>query len=112
MFLAFPTIGPIESHPFTITGLPKPVSVAKEGATDETSTELEMVWIVRARRGLTARLKEYILLKNRSKTGDGAEWNPNVTLTASLPVFMDGPYGAPADIRPFETCVFIAGTFL
>ena len=83
MFLAFPTLGPVESHPFTIANLP-------EG--DEKSKKL--VWIIRARDGFTKRLKDYALAKNGM---------------ATAPVFMDGPYGAPQDITPYSTCVFIAG---
>lgn len=83
MFLAFPTVGPIESHPFTISNIP---------AADEKSKKL--IWIVRARDGFTKRLREYAELKGGQ---------------ATAPVFMDGPYGAPADITPFSTCVFIAG---
>ncbi|KAJ3540668.1 hypothetical protein NM688_g6196 [Phlebia brevispora] len=83
MFLAFPTLGPIESHPFTIATLP-----------DADGKQKEMVWIVRARDGFTKRLRDHLVDK------DGA---------CRAPVFLDGPYGTPPDITPFDTCVFIAG---
>ena len=84
MFLAFPTLGPVESHPFTIGTIP-------EGERKES----EMVFIVRTRDGLTKRLREHIVDK------DGI---------CRVPIFMDGPYGAPPDISGFDTCVFFAGT--
>ena len=88
LFLAFPTIGPIESHPFTIANMYEPTE------DDTKSKEAEIMWIVRVRGGLTHRLKEQVVRKK------GA---------CDLPIFMDGPYGAPADITGFDTCVFIAG---
>lgn len=84
MFLAFPTLGPVESHPFTIGTIP-------EGERKES----EMVFIVRTRAGFTKRLREHIGDK------DGI---------CRAPIFMDGPYGAPPDISGFDTCVFFAGT--
>lgn len=82
MFLAFPTLGPVESHPFTIGTIPE-----GEGK------EMEMVYIVRAREGFTKRLREHIGDKDICR----------------VPVFMDGPYGSPPDITAFDTCVFFAG---
>lgn len=89
MFVAFPTLGPLESHPFTIASVCEPLDDGKEG-------EREFVWIVRTRKGFTRRLREHVLNK------DGA---------CEIPIFMDGPYGAPPDITPFETCVFVAGAY-
>ena len=83
MFLALPTIGPIESHPFTIANLP-------EGD----SKEVEMAFVVRVRDGFTRRLRDHV----QGKSG-----------MCRAPIFLDGPYGAPPDITPYETCVFIAG---
>ena len=99
MFLAFPTIGPIESHPFTILSVCEPVhDTSADGAGVEHEGEdqglRELEWIVRVRNGFTARLRDQVISKN------GA---------LDIPVFMDGPYGAPADITPFNTCIFIAG---
>ncbi|GJE89799.1 NADPH oxidase family protein [Phanerochaete sordida] len=101
MFLAFPTIGPLESHPFTIASVCEPLDgpATKEGtelAVDnvQDSKERELMWVVRARSGFTRRLREQVLNK------DGV---------ANIPVFMDGPYGAPPDLSGFDTCVFVAG---
>ena len=88
MFVAFPTIGPIESHPFTIASVCEPI----EG--DATGRERELRWIVRVRDGFTRRLKEQVAMKK------GA---------CDIPIFMDGPYGSPPNITGFDTCVFVAG---
>lgn len=114
MFLAFPTIGPIESHPFTIASIAAPEieqqSTSSEQKGSETTTkrdnEFELVWIVRVRSGFTRRLKQHIMLKNRRQVDSGV----HTGLTCTLPIFLDGPYGAPHDIRAFETCVFVSGT--
>ncbi|KAI0695921.1 hypothetical protein BC835DRAFT_921881 [Cytidiella melzeri] len=111
MFLAFPTIGPIESHPFTIANVAEISAPAVTSASLPTEkkvkeNEFELMWIVRARTGFTRRLKEHILLKNKHKIEMGVT---DVPLTCQLPIFMDGPYGAPPDITRFETCVFVAG---
>ncbi|KAI0347145.1 hypothetical protein BDW22DRAFT_1425211 [Trametopsis cervina] len=87
MFLAFPSVGPAESHPFTIATVPNDDSSSAESGK-------EMVWVIRARDGFTRRIKEYALERNGS---------------CKVPVFMHGPYGAPPDITPYSTCVFIAG---
>lgn len=85
MFLALPTLGPIESHPFTIATI----------SDDEGNTsKKEMMFVIRARDGFTRRVKEYAMLQGGS---------------CRLPVFMHGPYGAAPDITPYSTCVFIAG---
>lgn len=93
MFLAFPTIGPLESHPFTIASIAEPIpeDSVKEG---EKGGERELMWIVRTRDGFTRRLRD----KAQDKDG-----------VLKVPIFMDGPYGAPPDITGFTTCVFIAG---
>lgn len=82
-FLAFPKLG-IESHPFTI------LSVYDK---DEASGEAEMVFIIRAMGGQTSTLLDLAM-----PTG-----------SCELTALVDGPYGHPEDIRPFSTCVFIAG---
>jgi ferric-chelate reductase len=106
MYLAFPTIGPIESHPFTIANIAEPLTLTTEKGTK--ANEFELVWVVRARDGFTRRLKEQILTKNKHKISMGVT---DVPLTCELPIFMDGPYGAPPDITRFETCVFMAGEY-
>ena len=103
MFLAFPTIGPMESHPFTIASVCEPMddtlraTEGEEGGTKSEGRLREMVWIVRTRDGFTARLRDQTIDKGGVR---------------DIPVFLDGPYGAPPDITPFETCVFIAGEFI
>lgn len=83
-FLAFPTMGLIESHPMTIANIPE-----NEGK------DQDMVWIVRTREGLTRRLKNWL-----EKQGGVGE----------IPLMLDGPYGAPDDLTPYNTCIFLAGT--
>lgn len=90
MYLALPTLGPVESHPFTIA------TVASDDV-QEDEVGKEMVWIIRARDGFTKRVKEYVMANSGS---------------TQVPVFMHGPYGAPPDITPYSTCVFIAGEIL
>ncbi|KAI0818570.1 hypothetical protein BC629DRAFT_1435461 [Irpex lacteus] len=106
MFLAFPTIGPIESHPFTIASVAE-ASESVDLATEKPvkKNEFELMWIVRVRDGFTKRLKEHILMKNQRQIELGTEG----PLKMQLPIFMDGPYGAPPDISRFETCVFFGG---
>lgn len=83
-FLAFPTINPTQSHPFTVAIIPDNNNETKEN---------ELVFIIRVREGFTKRLRDHV-------HADG---------TCQLPVFMDGPYGAPSDITPYNTCIFLAG---
>ena len=87
MYLALPTLGPIESHPFTIATLCNDED--QKGAK-------EMVYIIRARDGFTRRIRDFLV-------GHGGN--------CRLPIFMHGPYGAPPDITPFSTCVFVAGAY-
>ena len=82
-FACFPTLGPLESHPFSIANV-----------ADAAAAHQKLVWIVRTRGGLTRRLRDL------AEAGSGV---------ATVPLLLDGPYGAPADITPFSTCVFIAG---
>ncbi|KIP02112.1 hypothetical protein PHLGIDRAFT_309956 [Phlebiopsis gigantea 11061_1 CR5-6] len=86
MFLRFPTLGALESHPFTVAN----VAAYAEGG----RRERKAVWIVRTRAGLTQRLKAHA----EDKGG-----------VATVPLLLDGPYGAPPDITPYSTCVFVAG---
>ncbi len=104
-FLAFPTLG-LQSHPFTIASI-YDAHRGGAGSTGETGTkekvekrsgkeeEAEMVFLIRAMDGQTRTLLHRALA---SESG-----------SFELPAMVDGPYGHPEDIRPFETCVFIAG---
>ncbi|KAI0036037.1 FAD-binding domain-containing protein [Vararia minispora EC-137] len=84
-FLQFPSVSKFyfESHPFSITSIPE----RGEGDADE------LVFYVRARNGVTRRMIE---LAGR-KPG------------ARVPVNIDGPYGHPTDLKPYRTCVLVAG---
>ncbi|KAI0092058.1 ferric reductase NAD binding domain-containing protein [Irpex rosettiformis] len=92
MYLALPSLGPVESHPFTIATIPNDDSPNDSSARERKGKE--MVWIIRARDGFTKRMRDYV-------TGLGGK--------CQVPIFMHGPYGIPADITPFSTCVFVAG---
>lgn len=85
MFVAFPSLAVGQSHPFTIASV---VSNKKD------AKEQELLFIARVKEGVTKRLKDHVLEVGACDT----------------PVILDGPYGVPADITPFSTCVFIAGT--
>ena len=82
-FICFPTMGPLESHPFSIANV-----------SDDDAKYKKIVWIIRTCDGATKRLKDYADKRNG---------------IATAPLLMDGPYGAPPDITPFSTCVFFAG---
>ncbi|TCD71920.1 hypothetical protein EIP91_000052 [Steccherinum ochraceum] len=86
MFLSFPTVHPLQSHPFTI-------STVYEGSRLGLGGIQELIFITRARNGLTRSLYDKVL-----DTG-----------SMDLPILVDGPYGAPPDITPFSTCIFVAG---
>ncbi|RPD81263.1 hypothetical protein L226DRAFT_566050 [Lentinus tigrinus ALCF2SS1-7] len=92
VFLAFPTLG-LQSHPFTIGNVYDPLPRADNKSKGEDKEEAEMVFLVRAMKGQTR-----TLLERAAPTG-----------SCELPAMVDGPYGHPEDIRPFSTCVFIAG---
>jgi len=84
-FLAFPTIStvPVESHPFTIASIPS----------DDLKEEQSLVFIIKRRDGLTRNLFDY------AAAGNGVK----------VPVYIDGPYGAPPDLAPYLTCILVAG---
>lgn len=76
MFIAFPTIGPIES--FTIASIAEDIPTA-DVRPGETGDERELMWIVRTRNGFTKRLRD----KAQSTNGG----------VLKTPIFLDGPYG-------------------
>lgn len=86
MFLAFPSVNPLQSHPFTI-------GTAFEGSRFSFSEKHNLEFVVRVRNGLTKSLYDRVL-----ETG-----------SIDLPILVDGPYGAPPDITPFSTCIFVTG---
>jgi ferric-chelate reductase len=90
MFLTFPGIStlPFESHPFTISNVASSSEIVKNKG------ERELVFLIKARNGLTGRLR------NVAKDNSGKIIN----------VVLDGPYGSPPDLSPFSTVILIAGT--
>ncbi|RDB22637.1 putative ferric reductase transmembrane component [Hypsizygus marmoreus] len=85
-YVILPSIStlPTEAHPFSIASIPEPCNEAGE---------VDVVFLIRGRTGFTQRLKNHA---TRHGTG---------TVSALL----DGPYGYPPDLRPFSTCILIAG---
>lgn len=78
MYLRFPHVSPLESHPFTISTLPGE----------------SMEFVIRAKAGFTKRL-----LKKASKLPE----HEGMT----MPVYLDGPYGETRDFKQFDTSVFV-----
>ncbi|KAI0774134.1 hypothetical protein C8Q74DRAFT_811244 [Fomes fomentarius] len=95
-FLAFPTLG-LQSHPFTVASIFEGDGKKKEESTEaggqaEGDDDPELIFFVRVKNGQTRKLADL--------ARDGSY---------ELPALIDGPYGCPEDIRPFTTCIFIAG---
>lgn len=92
MFVTVPEVSrlPFESHPFTIS------SVFEKG-----SCERELVFIIKARDGFTARLKDAAMEAGVDELGYG--------LRKSVKVILDGPYGIPPDLSGYKTVVLFAG---
>lgn len=87
VYLRFLSIKPWESHPFTISSLPAPSHSGEEGN--------EMVFVLRPRDGMTARLKS---LANTS------------TVQPMRACLIDGPYGGFMDsLRACDTVLLIGG---
>ncbi|KAI0723151.1 hypothetical protein C8Q76DRAFT_386444 [Earliella scabrosa] len=82
--VAFPSVG-LQSHPITIANIYEP----------RENNEADMVFIVRAENGISGTLLDRVLSTATGK--------------CEVPAMIDGPYGVPPDIRPYSTCVFIAG---
>jgi ferric-chelate reductase len=87
-YVAIPAISnfPLESHPFTIASIPS------EG---DTAGGDEIVFCIQRRNGFTKRLHAYT--------------SANVGVERQISVFIDGPYGQPPDLAPYDTCILIAG---
>ncbi|KAI1789546.1 hypothetical protein LXA43DRAFT_974245 [Ganoderma leucocontextum] len=84
MFVAFPTAG-LQSRALTIANAYEQEADLGDGA--------EMAFVVRTTDAQTRTLIDRAL----------------ATGSCELPAVVEGPYGHPDDIRPFSTCVFIAG---
>src|SRR5271170_1097936 len=89
VFLSFPTISPLQSHPFTIASSP-------------TSESGELSFIVRAHAGFSGRIY------NRAKSLLPTTSRP--AQEKSFPVLLDGPYGRPPNLLQYDTLVLIAGS--
>ncbi|KAG5648690.1 hypothetical protein DXG03_000036 [Asterophora parasitica] len=85
-YVTIPSISnlPTESHPFSIASIPE----HRAGFDEE-----DVVFLIRGRAGFTQRLRHHAI-----KNGLG-----------TVPALLDGPYGYPPDLRPFSTCILIAG---
>jgi len=89
VFLFFPSISPLQSHPFTIASSPF-------------SRSPELVFIVRAHAGFSNRLykRASSLLPTTSQP----------TQEKLFSVILDGPYGRPPNFLQYDTLVLIAGS--
>ncbi|KAH8105977.1 FAD-binding domain-containing protein [Cristinia sonorae] len=83
MFVKFPSLRVEQSHPFTVMSIP-----------EKGKKEQELVFLARVKEGFTKTLRDHVLEENGR---------------SEVPVILDGPYGVPADVTPFATCVFVAG---
>ena len=88
-FLSFPSISPLQSHPFTI-------------ASSSFSRSLELVFVVRAHAGFSSRLykRASSLLPTTSQPAQEKLFS----------VIVDGPYGRPPNFLQYDTLVLIAGS--
>lgn len=94
MFLSFPTATPrplsvLEGHPFTIAT----IADSTEKQQGEKGGQ-DLVFIMRVRSGLTRRLHAMAVANDGHFT---------------IPLFLNGPYGAQPTLTPYSTCMFIAG---
>jgi FAD-binding domain/Ferric reductase NAD binding domain/Ferric reductase like transmembrane component len=89
VFLSFPSISPLQSHPFTIASSPL-------------SRSPELVFIVRAHAGFSNRLykRASSLLPTTAQTAQEMLFS----------VILDGPYGCPPNFLQYDTLVLIAGS--
>ncbi|KAF9021522.1 hypothetical protein BDZ89DRAFT_957440 [Hymenopellis radicata] len=84
VFLRFPTVRPLESHPFSISSIP-------QGARQPN----EMCFLIAPQRGFTGSLK-------KKCEGAGRELD--------LPVLLDGPFGhSRPELRAFDSALLVAG---
>lgn len=88
-YVILPTIStlPTEAHPFSIASIPNSL----DGSA--LPNDKEVVFLIRGRSGFTKRLRDHA-----TQHGVG-----------TVPALVDGPYGCPPDLRPFSTCILIAG---
>lgn len=89
VFLSFPTISPLQSHPFTIASTPL-------------SDSGKLSFVVRAHAGFSRRLY------NRANSVLPTTSKPSKENL--LTVIIDGPYGRPPNFQQYDTIVLIAGS--
>jgi ferredoxin-NADP reductase len=87
VFLSFPAISPLQSHPFTVSSSPL-------------SRPLELSFVVRAHAGFSRRLY------NKATTSLPTNNRPGTQFS----VILDGPYGRPPNVLQYDTVVLIAGS--
>ncbi|KAJ7168821.1 ferric reductase NAD binding domain-containing protein [Mycena filopes] len=123
-YITFPSLymGSVtEAHPFTIANPPPPRG--EEGREGEEGGR-ELVFILRVRTGFTGRLREAVLASSAFASSpssgvssiEGAssasiEGNKDAGKEPTLEAraLIDGPYGAPPDVRGYERVVFVCG---
>ncbi|KAJ7153836.1 ferric reductase NAD binding domain-containing protein [Mycena filopes] len=128
-YITFPSLymGSVtEAHPFTIAN-PPPDSSGESTGGGEGGREL--VFILRVRTGFTRRLREAVLAStlptsasassassatpdSRNSNEEGAssiEGGKELEPTLVARALIDGPYGAPPDVRGYERVVFVCG---
>jgi predicted ferric reductase len=89
VFLTFPSISPLQSHPFTIASSPL-------------SATGELSFVVRAHAGFSRRLYNQAISLLPTSSQPAKE--------KSLIVILDGPYGCPPNFRQYDNLVLIAGS--
>ncbi|KAF9451639.1 hypothetical protein P691DRAFT_337963 [Macrolepiota fuliginosa MF-IS2] len=92
-YITLPAVSrlPFEAHPFTIASIPDdPRAPGARGSGDN-----DIVFLIRGRSGMTARLRRLAARDDRT--------------TITIPALVDGPYGCPPDLLKFTTNILIAG---
>ncbi len=87
VFVAFPTVG--------LHWQSRALTIANAYERDPDGDGAEMAFVMR-----TTDTQTRTLIDRALATG-----------SCELPAIVEGPYGCPEDIRPYSTCVFIAGEF-
>lgn len=125
IYIRFPTIAPLENHPFTILSLPHPLR----------TSDSDLVLMVRVESGFTRRLFNRVQKMDHhvespaalsvtvggrpASIVKGIEKHEHVEQQFGIPAIpskslltravIDGPYGESQDPAVFESCTFIAG---
>ena len=106
VFIRFPTVAPLQSHPFTIASLPA----------SQPAVESMMVLVARCHSGVTRRLFETVQSKGERPTVSPAHADEKGSIASSfrtgaisLPVVIDGPYGEQDSVWRYQSALLIAG---